>query len=127
MNEREFQTKFIRWVKYIYKKTAVFELKLTKSNSLPFSILAPHQKEALLLSKHSILTHKIPDLGLRNPFDVFCVTNVLAFVVVMFYERGQKEFYLIDIDCWVKEEGLSKRKSLTKERAEQIGEKKILF
>lgn len=43
-------------------------------------------------------------------------------MVVSFYTRGTKKFYLIDIDAWMNEvETSKKRKSLTEERAAEIG------
>ena len=82
-----------------------------------------HQKDALYGVKHRSLAYKIPDDS-RNykPFDCFFIKNAPAYVVVMFYERGQKEFVMIDIDVFLEEERKSKRKSLTEERAKQIGE-----
>lgn len=100
----------------------MFELKLTKSASLPFSALKEHQLEALYQAKHNRLAHKIADdsVGFK-PFDCFHVREVPAFVVVSYYTRGEKKFYMIDVDDWIKEREASDRKSLTRERAAQIG------
>jgi penicillin-binding protein-related factor A (putative recombinase) len=122
VKERDFQTKFSKWLKYNHEGSAAFELKITKTDSLPFSSLAEHQKESLLHVKHSRLVYKIPDDSRGSkPFDCFKMSNCPAFVVVYFYTHGEKQFYIIDIDKWVQEEETSKRKSLTRERAEHIG------
>lgn len=123
MRERDFQTEFTKWLKYRHYKTGAYELKLTKNTSLPFNALARHQRDALYHAKHGHVVFKIPDDSVgQKPFDAFMLVNVPAYVAVMFYERGQKEFYLIDIDMWVQEEDLSTRKSLTPERAAEIGQ-----
>lgn len=122
MRERDFQTEFIKWLKYRHYKTGAYELKLTKEKSLPFKALAPHQRDALYHAKHGHVAYKIPDDSIgQKPFDCFMLVQVPAYVVVMFYERGQRQFYMIDISNWVAEEEQSTRKSLTPERAAQIG------
>lgn len=123
MVERKFQTLFLKWVRHQSKlSSAAFELKLTKGGALPFNALKEHQAEALYAAKHSRIAHKIADdsVGFK-PFDCFMLKNVPAFVVVSYYTRGEKKFYMIDIDDWKKEQETSKRKSLTKERAAEIG------
>ena len=124
MSEADFQQRFSRWLKYTWKKTAAFELKLCRKGALAFSALAPHQRTALLNAYRGVITYKIPDTGvLQKPFDCFTMSNVMAFVVVMFYKRGCKDFYIIDIEAWIAEENGSDRKSLTEKRAGEIGAK----
>lgn len=121
MREKDFQTAFNRWCKYKYQGSGVFELKLVKGRSLPFNALEEHQKRALFLTQTSQIIHKIPDAGYQNPFDSFKLEKIPAWVVVMFYERGKKDFYLVSIDAWIEEEKSSPRKSLTEDRAKIIG------
>jgi hypothetical protein len=123
MRESIFQTEFLKWIKYQSKlKTAVFELKLTKGISLPFDAVLPHQLDSLLNAKHRKLGYKIPDDSVGyKPFDSFVVSKVPAYIVVRFYKRGDKKFYMIDVDDWVLESEKSKRKSITEERAAEIG------
>lgn len=123
MTERQFNTKFLHWLR-TKKYIGAFELKMTKSKSLPFNALKEHQKQSLLMVKHSFLCAKIADdsIGIKN-FDVFALGNTFAYVVVQFYTRGCKDFYLIDIDNWCKLEKESNRKSITEEEASKIGEK----
>ena len=123
--ERDFQTLFTKWARNRYQGTAAFELKLARGNSLPFSALEEHQKNALLGARHAQIGFKIPDTGYTNPFDFFTLSRVDAFVVVQFSNptarTHPKDFYLIDIDAWCKEEETSERKSLTIEKAKEIG------
>ncbi len=127
MVEADFQTQFSRWIKYNLKGSGAHELKMSKNNSVPFNRLEEHQKRALLNAKHSQLCFKPPDLGYQNPCDVLCIKNGHGLVYVMFYvKRGTKHFYEIDIDDWCREESSSPRKSLTEERAKEIGVTHVL-
>ena len=78
-----------------------------------------------------MLYHKISDSPIfggmksrftkQKPFDCLVLTG-LAFVCIMFYKpRKKKEFIAIDIDVWNEEVKTSIRKSLTEERAKEIG------
>lgn len=121
MREADFQTKFTRWAKYNVHTPTAFELKLAKSRSLPYSAVQDHQIAALLAVKKDKLCYKIPDSGIaQKPFDMFVLRGE-AYVAVMFYERGQKEFFLIDVDEFISERDTSTRKSLTEQRAREIG------
>jgi len=122
MKEKDFQTEFSKYLKYVHQKTGAFELKLAKDDNIPFDAVKPHQVQALYNAKHSHLIYKIPDDSYaQKPFDCFSLVGVPAYVVIMFYERGQKEFFMIDVDVWVKENTESKRRSLTVTRAREIG------
>lgn len=134
MKEANFQTLFGRWVEENYDDmvtSVAYELKLTKTNSILFSAVKEHQVEGLMAVKHSFLYHKISDApifgGMKSrftkpkPFDCFVLSGQ-AYVCIMFYKpRRKKEFIMIDIDDWLKEVKTSTRKSLTEERAKQIG------
>ncbi len=119
--EANYQTYFNKWVKNVYKKTAVFELKQTQGDSIPFSDVVPHQVAALEQVRNGTFVYKIPDAGFQNPFDSFCLTKIPAFVV-FFYA---KSFHLISIDTFLLEKERSKRKSLTEKRAFEISVKSI--
>ena len=101
--------------------SGAYELKSTRERSLPFAALATHQRHALRQAKQGVLVYKIPDSGFQNPFDCFTLAQVPAFVVVFFYTHGKKEFVMIDIDAWIAEDESSTRRSLTEERAKEIG------
>lgn len=121
--EKDFQTDFNTWLKYRFKQTGAYELKVTKGGSLPFKRLAPHQELALRKAKSSMVVYKIPDVGYdQKPFDCFALCGVPSFVVVMYQTLEQrKEFYMIDIDTWVKEKETSGKPSVSRERAGEIG------
>lgn len=118
--EKDFQTDFNKWCKIIYHRTGAFELKLSDTGSLGFALFVKHQRENLYHAKHNSIVFKIPDAGYQNPFDSFQLAGVPAFLVVMF--RGKQDhFYMIDIDVILHEIKISDRKSLTEERAAEIG------
>lgn len=115
MKEKNFQITFNHWLKNVYKRTGVFELKLAQG-SLPFSAVVSHQIEALSAVRHGTLVFKIPDAGFQNPFDVFCLTEQPAYVVIK-YPKGVA---IIPIDTFVMESKRSKRRSLTWDRAKDL-------
>lgn len=122
MKEKNFQSKFNRWLQNRYEGNGVFELKLVKRNSLPFDAVKEHQLHALQMAKYQSVVYKIEDGSFsQKPFDCFKITCP-SFVVVMFYKRSQNCFYMIDIDKFLTEKVISKRKSLTEERAWDIGQ-----
>jgi len=122
--EKDFQADFNKYLKHIFYKTGAFELKVTEETSLPFGAVKDHQMTALYHAKHGNFVYKIPDDAVsEKPFDAFMLVMVPSYVVVMFRskERGQREFVMIDIDAWISEKKISERKSLTEERAKEIG------
>lgn len=128
MLEKNLQTRITRYVKNRWQHgSAAIEVKITKDKSLPFSAVKDHQIAGLSVAKHGTLSYKIPDTGYdQKPFDMVVFQNARAFVLIMFWTRGCKTCYLIDIDVFLKEKNESekpkKRKSLTEERAREIGE-----
>lgn len=125
MTESKFQTYFSKWARHQSKlSTGAFELKLTKGKSLPFNAVKGHQLDALYAVKHNRLVYKIADdsIGFK-PFDCFMLREVPAFVVISFYTRGEKKFYMIDVDNWISEiqNSQSNKKSITQKRAAEIG------
>lgn len=116
MTESAFTSKFNKWIKHVYCKTGAFEIKQTPNPSLPYSAVVPHQINALLQAKHGTLVFKIPDAGYQNPFDVFSLAFVPAYVVIKF----TKHWYAIDIDLFIHARDTSNRKSITELEASKI-------
>lgn len=127
MREKDFQGKLRHWALHFMTETFAFECKVSHTDSLPFDALAPHQKQSLYVTKHASLFYKISDdsPGFK-PYDGFMMVHEPAYVVVMFTKYSKKEFWMIDIDIWIKEEETSDRKSLTRERASVIGKRGVL-
>jgi hypothetical protein len=126
MNEKDLTTRIIKYCQHNIDYSCAIEVKITHEKSLPFARLEEHQRAALFFAKHRKLIHKIPDAGYLNPFDFFILYKVPAYVCVMFYTKGEKEFFLIDIDKWMAKEEASDRKSLRIEEARDIGQSHFL-
>ena len=121
------QSLFTSYLKKEYDgKSAAFELKIAKSNTLPFSRIEPHQIDALWRAKNERVVHKISDMSVGfKPWDCFILRNSDAFLVVMYYKpRTKKIVYFIDIDVLlteIKKGGTS----LSEEQAKLIASKVI--
>ena len=120
MLEKDFQTKFNKWLKYNWNMTSAFELKMVKGKSMPFNAVKEHQIIALRLVGSKLVYKIADDSRGTKPFDCFMLVNSPGYIVIMFYKRGQKEFIIIEISNFIKEMKTSKRKSLTEKRAKEI-------
>ncbi len=132
MKESQIQSIFKVWLaNNPPSRTTVYEIKLEKKKSIAFDRVYDHQIAGLRMAKHKGLYHKISDVpfghaeGFRfhkkKPFDCMYLIGCDAFIVVVFYvPREKKEAMFIDVDVWESERGMSMRKSLTKERAQEI-------
>ncbi len=115
---------FSRWIQENTPlRSAVFELKICKLKSFAYSKIEEHQLEGLYDAKHSFSYHKLSDMSReKKPYDCYISIGVEAYLVVWFYHpRQPKEFIFIDIDILLNEIKTSDRKSLTEERAKEIG------
>lgn len=114
MKEKDIQREFGRKNKI----TGVFELKLCKGTSLPFSSVAPHQEKALLDASGAIgCYHKLSDFSMdQKPWDCQRIANTDAYIVICFYTpRKNKMLYYIPIHDWVLMREASGRKSATED------------
>lgn len=124
--EQDFQSKFNRWLKYNWHETSAFELKFARNGSLAFSAIEAHQIQNLKNAKNRKIIFKIPDDSRgQKPFDCFVIKGAKGLVAIQ-YEETPEEFVLIDVDTLTNEIATSKRKSLTRERALEIGDKHTL-
>ena len=122
--ERHFQQDFGKWARHNLKTTTALELKVSKTDSLPFSRLEDHQFSALKAASGAVgVYHKIADgtMG-RKPFDSFYMARAEAYIVIMYRctEIGQKEFFTVSVQAW-ETEMVGPRRSLTEDRARAIG------
>lgn len=103
-----------------YENTIVWEAKITKGNTLPFSCLAPHQEENLLAAERA-MAHKIADVGRhKKPMDGIVVYKATAIIVAVFYKPREAVVYEIYIRDFLKEKYESGERSLSQKRAQEI-------
>lgn len=119
--ESEFATAASKWLKYYWdpvKNPAYFEYKVTHKGALAFNAVSEKQYFNLQLKK---FYYKFSDYDrLGTPFDSVFFSGC-GYVVVQYYRPRNKEFFIIPIDIFIQERDSSKRKSLTEERAREIG------
>lgn len=123
MIERDFQSIFTKWLKINWRTSAAFELKLTKIDNLPFAAVKEHQLIGLWNAKNTQVVYKLSDVSFgKKPFDEFVLSGAESYIAIMFYKPNSKhQFYLIEISDFLEEKKKSERKSLTEERASEIG------
>lgn len=101
-----------------------WEVKRTVKGALAFAAFAGHQISNLMKSKHQRLNIKIRDVGVaRKEFDGLTLEKVPSWCICC-YPANNKDGYMayaIDIDVWYQERRTCGRKSLTEERAKELG------
>jgi hypothetical protein len=114
--EAKFQTIFNQYIR-IKRIPGVFELKQTESDTLLFSALKEHQKKGLLATTHEGVVWKLSDSDPREkPFDCISTPPLNAYVAIKY----PNFFCIIHAYIFINEEGRSKEKSLSSERARQL-------
>ena len=132
MVERDMQVLFGKYLKdNPPKESEVYELKICKTNSLPFDKIQQHQIDALNQVELGSFYHKITDppvfygmnsrFNLKRPFDCFCIVKAKAYIIIWFYKPRQlKEFIKIRIGDFLKLKETSDRMSFTEEMVLRI-------
>lgn len=121
-NEKEFQTIFGKWFvrnKSLFKSGCIaFECKYTKTDSLPFSAVKPHQERSLKQAETG-LWWKLPDVGLMaKPFDCIYLEGAQHYIPVYF--QKSKSFYIIDIFEWLLYKEQTIKKSISETECSEI-------
>lgn len=127
--EAEFQADMRKWIPLNIKETLCIEYKVSDTGTIGFDRLEPHQLSGLLNASEGTLYFKpMDDTSQRKPFDAFHIVKSLAYVAVMFNCKvwGNKTFYLITPQAWEKEQFEGANRTLSEERANQIGSKQTL-
>lgn len=119
--EAEFGLKFRLWLlehRDLFPSSAVFELKQTQTDRIPFKSVEIHQLVSLRMSSNNDgVMYKIPDDSRSvKPYDYFYIKNAYAYVVIKF----PKHFSIISIDSFIGEQNNCGKTSLTSDRARQI-------
>jgi len=118
-NERE-----ARWQAKLQKEDRLLpgasELKVTTTNRMSFKAFAEHQLNNLARTRRSKWTYKIQDVGkAKKPFDCITFDRMPAWCVCIF--DGTGGVYAIDILDFCSEIKKSTMRSITEERAREIG------
>ena len=123
MNRREakFATEFSKWAKHNWPsdKPAYFEYKVSITDSLLFSAISEKQYANLQIRK---FYYKFSDFDrMGTPLDavMFCGQG---YIVIQFYKKGNKEFFMITIQDFIRFKESSKRKSITLDEARSIAD-----
>jgi hypothetical protein len=121
MVEKDYYNSINKYYTANATNSIAWEAKITKSNTMNFSCLAPHQEESLLVAERSF-GYKIPDSGIsKKGFDGFVLYRATALFIAIYYIPHKTEIYEIPIRAFLKEKYESGKKSLSKERAREIG------
>lgn len=116
MKESNFTTIFEKYIR-VKKLHGAFELKTTDVDSILFSKVEEHQIESLVAVQNEGFLHKISDADPRRKgFDIVATPQLVGYVVIRF----PKITCIITVNNFIHERWISKRKSLTVERAKEI-------
>lgn len=108
------------------QKSCTFDLKFTRTRSLPFSCLLPHQEEFMLRAER-VLAWKERDVGLfKKPPDYIVLYRAVSFIIAIYYSPGATRTFEIPVRAFIREKHTSGRKSLTLKRASEIGREIII-
>jgi hypothetical protein len=127
MRKREaaFTTRLRKWLLATSTRPrgAAYEIKVTTTNSIPFSDVSEHQLDALTQVSQGTFIYKIPDAGWQNPFDMFMLKEQEAWVVFAFLTARKKtKVWFIEVSIFKELQKNSKRKSVTHEMLLQAHE-----
>lgn len=115
--EADFGVLFRHWIKANpWNMTAHFELKQTQTDSIPFACLEDNQivfGEAIRDSNKGVL---IRNIGSNGEPDYTYTYRDPVFIAIKF----PGEFHILSLAAFTEETRISKRKSLTRERARKI-------
>lgn len=101
-----------------------WEIKKSNTNSIPFAGFRDHQIAYLMKAKHQRLNIKIKDVGVaRKEFDGMTFEKSPAWCVCCYPADNKDGYncYSIDVDDWYNERRTCGRKSLTEDRAKELG------
>ncbi len=124
--ESKFTTELQRYLranKQLLPRAYAWEVKVaTEDNALPFDAVKDHQIHALEIAKWHCFVYKISDIDggmVQKPCDGVTISGAGLFIF-HWQRKGNKEFFIIDVDAFINEKETSKRKSLTEDRAREI-------
>lgn len=123
--EAKMTTKLIHWLRsdQCSLVSCAIEIKICRSNSLSFNAVKDHQISALQIANTGCLVWKIPDSGFSNPFDLFILKEVPAYLVII----HEKTAYFIPIKVYTQFAEFAMRKSMTLDDIYLMAERKVVL
>lgn len=115
----------MKWLRYnldSFPKSFLIETKITRrgKQSFPYRELSEKEERLLLKGKHGAILQTHSDMSMLGTLcDGSCISGG-GFIFLQFYRRANKEFFVIDIDAFLKHREQSTRKSLTEDEAREI-------
>lgn len=114
-------TKYYRLRAIAIGQSIAWEAKFSRTNTISFKALAPHQELALLQAERAYGL-KLADTGLaKKPFDGFAIYDAKAVFVAIFFKERKSFIYEIDLRKFIEYRQYSKKKSLSHLAAGEIG------
>ena len=130
--ERQFQNELNDWFPknaHLFPDKVLYDCKASPTDSKPFDCIEPSQHTgARKCVTVEGLHHNIESVAYKQqstkPGDGFYMRSATYYIIIMFNvrQRGNKTFYVIRYTDWMEEQSRSDRKSLTEERAKEIGQ-----
>lgn len=123
MQEKSYYPAITKYYTLHATNNIAWEAKFTQTGRIPFSCLAPHQEEKLLEAER-VLGGKIADVGvLKKPFDGWVLFHATSLFIAIYYVPRETEVYEIPIRVFLNEKYTSKEKSMTRQRAMELGKR----
>jgi len=123
-HEQKFTTEVQKWMRHNAKKLPLafaWEVKVATTPNLFFKQVPPHQRDALEIAKWNAFVYKISDYDqMKKPCDGVFMRDAGGLLIFYWVKRGNKMFYLIDIDKFLDFEESCKKKSMNEEDAMNI-------
>jgi len=121
--EAEFHTKLVKWLQYNLRKfpaSFIFETKVVRGNRFSFKELTEKEKRVLIRAKHKSVIQTHSDIARLGTLCDGGVYSGGGYIFIKWIERGNKEFYAIDIDDFINFTNKASHKSITKNEARKI-------
>ena len=124
-DEATFHTTAMRWLKHnmrFFPQSFLIESKVVRrgKKSFPYKELSEKEERLLLRAERTGIIHTHSDYG---GLGTLCDASVVCgggFIFLKFIRPRNKEFFVFDIDTFLKHKEQSTRKSLTEDEARSI-------
>jgi len=123
-HEARFTTEVQKWLRHNAKDLPLafaWEAKVATTPNLFFSQVPKHQRDALEIAKWQVFCYKISDYDqMKKPCDGVFMRDAGGMLLLHWIRKGNKTFYMIDIDRFQAFEKSCGKKSLNEDDARKI-------